>query len=185
MITETSKKVSMKWYIVRSQSNKERSVAQRILNEAENGDFIGRVGRVVVPMEKTFFMKAGKKQKREKVMYPGYIFIETSVIDDLKQYLKGVNGAMGFLTSRGGNVLPLSNSEVNAMLGEWEATKEKEVDNTFCIGEEVKVIDGPFSTFKGSIEFLDESKQKVTVNVLVFGRVTPLELSTLQIEKAV
>jgi transcription termination/antitermination protein NusG len=185
MITETTKteKVAMKWYIVRAQANRERSIAERISNEAEKGDLRGIVGRVIVPMDKTFYMKAGKKMKREKVMYNGYVFVETSSIGELKQWIKGVVGATGFLSNRDGSIPPLSQLEVDKMLGEHEASKEKEIDSAYCIGEEVKVTEGPFSTFKGTITLLDEPKQKVTVNVLVFGRTTPLELNLMQIEK--
>jgi transcriptional antiterminator NusG len=175
------KVATMKWYIVRSQSNRERSIAERITSEATNGDLMGKVGRVLVPTENSFYMKNGKKVKREKVMYPGYIFVETNAIGELKYYLKGLNGASGFLTNRGGDIQALSEAEISKMIGLQEEQETKEVDASFIIGEDVKIIDGPFSSMIGTIQSVDD--QKVKLNVSIFGRVTSLELSTSQIDK--
>jgi transcriptional antiterminator NusG len=171
---------TMKWYIVRAQSNKERNVAERITSQSEKGDLMGKVGRVMVPTENTFYMKNGKKVKREKVLYPGYIFVETNAIGELKFWLKGLNGASGFLTNRSGEILPLSETEVNRMIGQQEEQKV-EVETPFVIGEEVKIIDGPFSSMLGKIEAIND--QKVKINVTIFGRVTPVELNIAQIDK--
>jgi transcriptional antiterminator NusG len=173
----------MKWYIVRSQSNREKSVSERLRKEASGGDLMGKIGKVLVPMEKIFFIKDGKKNMREKVMYPGYIFIETSAIGELKHSIKTINGATGFLTDRAGNIQQLSLKDVNKMIGELEENANKELTNTFCIDEEVKLNDGAFSGFKGIIESIDESKQKVKVAVLIFGRKTLIDLGLSQIEK--
>jgi transcriptional antiterminator NusG len=169
----------MKWYIVRSQSNREKSVSERLIKESEKGDLIGKLGRVIVPMEKSFFLKNGKKVMREKVTFPGYIFVETNSIGELKYSLKGINGATGFLTNRAGDILPLSNSEVDNMLGKHEKSKEVEPENTFVVGEEIKVLDGPFSGFNGVIDEI--VGKKVKVSVLIFGRKTPMDLNILQI----
>ena len=171
---------TMRWYIVRAQSNKERNVAERITSQSEKGDLMGKVGRVLVPTENTFYMKNGKKAKREKVLYPGYIFVETNAIGELKFWLKGLNGASGFLTNRSGEILPLSETEVNRMIGQQEEQKI-EVETPFVIGEEVKIIDGPFSTMLGKID--DINDQKVKLNVSIFGRVTAVELDIIQIDK--
>ena len=93
MMTTEIKKTTMNWYIVRAQSNREKSVSVRIIKDGENGELMGKIGRVVVPTEKSFHLKNGKKVQREKVMYPGYIFVETSSVGELKYYLKAVNGA--------------------------------------------------------------------------------------------
>ena len=87
-ILEKSTKTN--WYVVRTQSNRERSVSEKILKEVEKGELIGKVSQVLVPMDKSFYVKGGKKVKREKVLYPGYIFIETSAIGELKYFLKGI-----------------------------------------------------------------------------------------------
>lgn len=178
---ENQSSTSMKWYIVRAQANRERSVSERITKEAEKGDLMGKVGKVIVPMEKSFFLKNGKKVTREKVMYPGYIFVETNAIGELKYYLKGCNGATGFLTNRSGEIQPLKNEEVERMIGQHEEIVQKQLESPFVISEEVKVIDGPFKGFIGSIK--DIKEQKVKVGVLIFGRETIVELNTMQIDK--
>ena len=125
-IMETT--TSMKWYIVRAQSNRERSVSEKLLKEAEKGDLIGKVGRVVVPMEKSFFLKNGKKVSREKVLYPGYIFVETNAIGELKYFVRGCNGATGFLTNRTGEIIPLQKNEVDRMLMDYRRAR---IDKNF------------------------------------------------------
>jgi transcriptional antiterminator NusG len=173
---------AMKWYIVRAQSNRERSVSERIIKDGERGDLMGKIGRVIVPTEKSFHLKNGKKVQREKVMYPGYIFVETNAVGELKYYLKGVNGATGFLTSRDKSIQSLTQAEVDRMLGVQKEKEENiEKGNLFVPGEEVKVLDGPFSNFVGTVESIKD--QKVKVEVLIFGRKNLIELNSLQIEK--
>ena len=180
METMTEKITNMKWYIVRSQANREKSVSERIIKSAESGDLEGKVGKVLVPIENTFYSKNGKKVKKEKVMFPGYIFVETSAVGELKYFLRAVNGASGFLTNRAGEIESLTEKEINRMLGIQEEL-EKEVETPFVVGEEVKVIDGPFSSMVGTIDSIDGDKVKISV--AIFGRVTPVELNTLQIDK--
>ncbi len=179
----TLEKTKSNWYVVRSATNKERSVADKIQKQAENGDLMGKVSRVIVPTEISFYLKNGKKVKREKVKFPGYIFVETNAVGELKYWLKGTNGAGGFLTNRAGDIIPLSNLEVSRMVGEYEAAKDiPEEDLTKYIkGEEVIILDGPFSTFNGKIESIKGDKVKVEVSV--FGRVSLIELGILQIDK--
>lgn len=173
---------TMKWYIVRAQSNRERSVSEKIIKDGETGDLMGKIGRVIVPTEKSFHIKNGKKVQREKVMYPGYIFVETNAVGELKYYLKGVNGATGFLTSRDKSIQFLTQAEVDRMLGvEKEKEESIELFNQFIPGETVKILDGPFANFIGSVESMKE--QKVKVEVLIFGRSNIIELSSIQVEK--
>jgi transcriptional antiterminator NusG len=176
------KETTMKWYVVRAQSNRERSIAERLTNEGTVGDLMGKLGRVIVPIENSFYLKNGKKVKREKVKFPGYIFIETNAVGELKYFLKGMNGAQGFLTSRAGDILPLTQLEVDRMIGEQQRVQEEvEVEVKFITGEEVQILDGPFSTFTGKIEQVSGDKVKVAVSV--FGRITLIELNVNQIDK--
>jgi len=176
------RETSMKWYVVRSQSNREKSVSEKLIKEGERGDLMGKIGRVIVPVENVYSLKNGKKVKKERVKFPGYIFVETKAIGELKFYLKGLNGAQGFLTSRGGEILPLTQAEVDRMIGEHQAAKEETVQETkYLVGEDIKILDGPFSTFNGKIEQINGDKVKVAVSV--FGRITLLELGILQIDK--
>lgn len=180
-LQEKEMTTNMKWYIVRSQANREKSVSERISKEGEKGDLIGKIGQVIVPMEKSFFLKNGKKVTREKVMYPGYIFVETNAVGELKDYIKGCNGATGFLTNRSGVIQPLRKSEIDRMLGQHEEIVQKQAENPFVFGEEIKVIDGPFGGFIGTIKEIKDGKVKV--GVLIFGRETLIELNTMQIDK--
>ena len=143
---------------------------------------MGKIGRVVVPTEKSFHLKNGKKVQREKVMYPGYIFVETSSVGELKYYLKAVNGATGFLTNRTGDIQSLTQAEVDRMLGIQKQKEEvSEQFDHFISGESVKVLEGPFTGFTGTVESIKD--QKVKVEVMIFGRKNLVELSSLQIEK--
>ncbi|NDF17521.1 MAG: transcription termination/antitermination factor NusG, partial [Verrucomicrobia bacterium] len=128
MNTTTENVSQMKWYIVRAQSNREKSVSERIIKEGEKGDLMGKIGRVVIPTERSFHVKNGKKVQKEKVMFPGYIFVETNAVGELKFYLKEVNGATGFLTNREKQIQSLSESEVNRMLG-IQKEKEESIQN--------------------------------------------------------
>ena len=180
MTTETT--TAFKWYIVRTQSNREKSISAKILKEGDTGDLVGKVGRVLVPTEKSFSLKDGKKIMKEKVTYSGYIFIETNAIAELKYYLKGVNGAQGFLTNRAGDVLPLKNSEIDRMLGlQQKVVEQQESENKYIVGEEIKILDGPFKSFAGTVESL--IGEKVKIGVMIFGRKTIVDLGILQIDK--
>lgn len=174
-------KQATKWYVIRTQANREKSVSERLIKESEKGDLVGKIGQVIVPMEKIFFMKNGKKIIREKVIYPNYIFVETNAIDELKQFIKGIKGVSGFLTNRSGDAQPLTQSEIDTILTQHQIAKEKEISNTFIVGEEVNIIDGPFATFNGVVEEVNDKRVKVSVSI--FGRKTPIELNVLQIEK--
>jgi len=176
------KETTMKWYVVRAQSNRERSIGERLTNEGAVGDLMGKLGRVIVPIENSFYLKNGKKVKREKVKFPGYIFIETNAVGELKYFLKGMNGAQGFLTNRTGDILPLTQLEVDRMIGEQKRVLEEvEVEVKFIAGEEVQILEGPFNTFTGKIEQVNGDKVKVAVSV--FGRITLIELNVNQIDK--
>ena len=176
------KETTMKWYVLRSQSNREKSVSEKLIKEGEVGDLMGKLGRVIVPIENSFYLKNGKKVKREKVKFPGYIFIETNAVGELKFFLKGLNGAQGFLTSRAGDILPLTQLEVDRMIGEHQRVKEAVSEEVrYVIGEDITILDGPFNSFNGKIDQISGDKVKVAVSV--FGRITLLELNIIQIDK--
>jgi transcriptional antiterminator NusG len=170
------------WYIIRTTSNREKSISEKILAESQRGDLINKVSEVLVPSDYSFYMKNGKKVKREKVMFPGYIFIECSAPGELKEYLKSVNGASGLLTNRLGEIQELTEKEVQRMIGVQKDVKEKsESLFHFIKDEEVIIIDGPFSSMKATIE--DVIGEKVKLSVSIFGRKTPMEMNVNQISK--
>jgi transcriptional antiterminator NusG len=177
-ILESKEGQLSKWYIVRTQANREKSVSEKIIKASSNE--LSGVTQVILPIEKTFHMKSGKKIKREKVLYPGYIFVKCSAVGELKFFLKECNGATGFLTNKSGDIQELSEIEVSRMIGIVEDLKN-DTEDPFIVGEEIKITDGPFQTFLGTIEKIEG--QKVKVSVSIFGRKTPLDLDVTQIDK--
>jgi transcriptional antiterminator NusG len=131
-------------------------------------------------------IRNGKKINKEKVYYPGYIMIKADLSGEIPHVIKSVTNVIGFLgETKGGEPIPLRTSEVNRLLGkvdELELSKEH-VAIPFTLGESIKVIDGPFNGFTGTIENVNEEKRKLQVMVKIFGRKTPLELSYMQVEK--
>lgn len=171
----------MKWYIVRTQSNRERFVSEKLIKESsENGQLFGKIGKVIVPVERKVSARNGKKIFREKVMYPGYVFVEVLAIGELTNYLKNCDGASGLLSNKGGELQLISDSEVERIIGITQ-TIDENAELSFAVGQEIVITDGPFSSFNGVIELIND--QRVKVSVMIFGRKTPLELSINQIDK--
>lgn len=169
-----------KWYTVRVQSNREKFVSEKIKAE------YARMGvdlNVLVPMEKQFFLKAGKKAYRDKVTYPGYIFIKSDNQDLLQDTLRLIPGNTGLLKNKSGEPAVLKQIEIDKMLSDDEVNKSATPSNTFLVGETVKILGGPFDSFKGKVEEINKEKSKVKVHVSIFGRITPVDLNLDQIDK--
>jgi transcriptional antiterminator NusG len=181
MNTIMENQTAMKWYIVRSQANRERSVSEKLVKESEKGSLVGKIGQVIVPMEKTVSIKAGKKVIREKIMYPGYIFVEVSAIGELTHFVKACDGAIGLLSSKSGQIQSIPSAEVQRMIGVSKDTTEVAEASYFVVGQEVKITDGPFTTFTGIIEAIND--QRVKISVLIFGRKTLVDLEMNQIDR--
>ena len=179
VLTET-RQIS-NWFILRTQSNKERVIADRLRRQAEIGELIGIISNVVVPMEETFYMKNGKKIKRDKVLFPGYIFVQSNAVGELKQFIKILSGCSGFLTSRSGEIQGMTQNEVNKMIGIQEDIIEKHKDKPYIVGEKVLISDGPFSGMKATIDDIRENKVKLSMSI--FGRITSLDMTIEQIQK--
>src|SRR5690606_30820583 len=144
------------------------------------------VGEVLVPTEKVIQIRNGKKISKERVYFPGYVMIHANLGGEITHVIKSLNGVIGFLgETKGGDPVPLRRSEVNRMLGKVDelSVKADNVAIPFTIGETIKVIDGPFNGFNGTVEKINEEKRKLEVMVKIFGRKTPLELSYMQVEK--
>ena len=175
-----------KWYVVRAVSGQENKVKAYIESEIARLGLQDYVDEVLVPTEKVIQIRNGKKVNKERVYFPGYIMIEANLAGEIPHIIKSIPGVIGFLgETKGGEPVPLRQSEVNRMLGKVDELSVK-VDNVaipYTIGETVKVIDGPFNGFNGTIEKVNEEKRKLEVMVKIFGRKTPLELSFMQVEK--
>jgi len=175
-----------KWYVVRAISGKEKKVKELMEFEISAAKLDHLVSQVLIPTEKVFQIRNGKKISKERSFFPGYILIEALLDGEVEHIIKNINGVIGFLgAERGGKPIPLRNSEVNRILGKVDelAESEEEVAVDFYVGETVKVIDGPFNGFSGVIEEVNAEKKKLKVIVKIFGRKSPLELSFLQVEK--
>jgi len=175
-----------KWYVLRAIGGKEKKVKEYIENEIANGDLKGFVEQVLIPMEKVYQIRNGKKISKERSFFPGYILIEASLVGEVEHTLRNVPNVIGFLgDTKGGDPVPMRPNEVNRILGRVDelAETDEELNIPFVVGETVKVIDGPFNGFNGTIEEINEEKKKLQVMVKIFGRKTPLELSFMQVEK--
>ncbi|MGV6829806.1 MAG: transcription termination/antitermination protein NusG [Flavobacteriales bacterium] len=183
-MTET--KSTKKWYVIRSISGKENKIKEHIESEINRFKLQDYVEQILVPTEKVIQIRNGKKINKERVFIPGYIMIQASLVGEVPHIIKSVNGVIGFLGEvKGGDPVPLRSAEVNRLLGKVDelSVQDESINIPFIIGETIKVIDGPFNGFNGTVEKINEEKRKLEVMVKIFGRKTPLELSYMQVEK--
>lgn len=178
--------VDKKWYVLRAIGGKERKVKEYVENEIERLNLHDFIAQVLIPTEKVYQIRNGKKISKERNYFPGYVMIEAALVGEIPHILKSIPNVIGFLGDRDNSAVPLRMSEVNRILGkvdELSDSENSEMDIPYFVGETVKVIDGPFNGFNGVIEEVNEEKRKLKVMVKIFGRKTPLELSFLQVEK--
>lgn len=176
--------IHKKFYVLRAISGKENKVREYLEAELKNTDLGEYVSQVLIPTEKTFTVRNGKKVMKERAYLPGYVLVEAALVGEVAHRLRNIPNVIGFL---GGseNPVPLRPSEVNRILGTVDEFQEQqeEMDIQFYVGENVKVTFGPFSGFSGLIEEVNTEKKKLKVMVKIFGRKTPLELGYMQVEK--
>ena len=178
--------IEKKWYVIRAVSGQEAKIKDYIDSEINRMGYGEAVEELLVPTEKVIQIRNGKKINKERTYFPGYIMIKANLAGEVPHIIKSVTNVIGFLgETKGGEPVPLRQSEVNRMLGKVDelALSAEHVAIPFTVGESVKVIDGPFNGFTGSIENVNEEKRKLEVMVKIFGRKTPLELSYMQVEK--
>jgi len=175
-----------KWYVLRAIGGKEKKVKEYIDNEIKRLNLADLIAQVLIPTEKVYQIRNGKKVSKERIFYPGYVLIEAVLVGEIQHILKDIPNVIGFLGDpKTGEPIPLRQSEANRILGRVDelADSDEEINVPFFVGETVKVIDGPFNSFSGIIEEVNEEKKKLKVMVKIFGRKTPLELSFMQVEK--
>lgn len=168
------------WYTVKVQSNRERSVSDKLKMEMVR-DFNEEVN-VLIPMKTISTLKSGKIKQKEQIMYPGYIFVETASVDKVLHFVKVINGMSGVLKDPQGNPIIMRKSEIDKMTGVMEEVN-KNNESLYIVGEEVNVKNGPFSGFKGKIQTIDIEKDKIRLEVFIFGRSTILDLTLNDISK--
>ncbi|MEZ4739422.1 MAG: transcription termination/antitermination protein NusG [Flavobacteriales bacterium] len=177
---------SKKWYVIRAISGKEKKVKEMIDLEVSRSNMGTYIAQVLIPTEKFYQIRDGKKVSKERNFFPGYVLLEADLTGEIAHTLKQLPNVIGFLgAEKGGDPVPLRQTEVNRILGTVDELAETEETNynPYHVGENVKVIDGPFNGFNGVIEEINEEKKKLKVMVKIFGRKTPLELSFMQVEK--
>ena len=175
-----------KWYVVRAVSGQENKIRDYMDSEINRLGFKDFVEDILVPTQKVVQIRKGKKINKEKVYFPGYIMIKANLTGEIPHIIKALPNVIGFLgETKGGDPIPLRTAEVNRMLGKVDelSTESESISIPFEIGENIKVIDGPFNGFNGAIEKINQEKRKLEVMVKIFGRKTPLELSYMQVEK--
>ena len=173
-----------KWYVVRAISGKEKKVKAMIESELQHEGLTKYVPEILIPTQKVYEIKNGKKTSKEVSFYPGYILINAQLVGEVVPTIRAINGVVGFL-GQDGEPVPMRQSEVNRIIGQVDESNEQGESHIepYVIGEFMKVIDGPFSGFSGVIEEVNEEKKKLKVMVKIFGRKTPLELNYIQVEK--
>ncbi|MBQ0159157.1 MAG: transcription termination/antitermination protein NusG [Bacteroidales bacterium] len=177
---------SKKWYVVRAISGKEKKAKEYIESEVAKRGWNELVPQVLIPTEKVFSVRNGKKVVKDRNFFPGYVLIEADLREEIIPVLQNVPNVLDFLReSGGGKPIPMREAEINRILGKMDDQLDA-VDSSsddFLVGETVKVIDGAFSSFSGVVEEVNDEKKKLKVTVKIFGRKTPLELGFNQVEK--
>ena len=179
-----------KWYVVRAVSGQEKKVKNYLENEISRRKMEEAIPQVLIPSEKVYEMRNGKKRVRERNFFPGYILVSADLtMGESQHVITDIPGVIGFLGAGGMGAskdpVPLRQNEVNRILGKVDEIEEYEekLDTPFIVGESVKVMDGPFSGFTGTVEEVFEDRKKLNVTVKIFGRNTPVELNYIQVEK--
>lgn len=175
-----------KWYVLRVISGKEKKVKEYLDKEVQINGWTKAIFQVLCPVEKVFKVQSGKKVLREKILFPGYLMLEAAdgkLTDEMIQTIKNVTNVIHFLGKD--NPTALRKSEVNKMFGKMDEVSEQGIGyaDPYIVGETVRITDGPFNDFNGTVEEVNEEKKKLKVVVKIFGRATPVELNYMQVEK--
>jgi len=174
----------LRWYVVHAYSGMEKAVERNILERINRAGMQDKFGRILVPMEEVVEVKNGQKRTTERKFFPGYVLVEMVMDDDSWHLVKHTNKVTGFVGGAKNRPSPISQAEVEKIVNQMQEGTEKPRHKVeFEVGEYVRVKDGPFTDFNGSVEDVNYDKSKVRVSVTIFGRATPVELEFSQIEK--
>lgn len=171
----------MKWYVVHTYASQEFKIKEAITRRIQGNDLEDKIGQILIPTQKTFHIRDGKKVEREKKLFNSYVILEADLTPEIYTLIVGLPGVTHFLGS-GKKPQPLTEHEVNKLLGIADRDKDAKQEYAFISGDMVKITSGPFSDFDGVIEKISDDKQKMTIKVTVFGRVTPVEVKADQVE---
>tara|TARA_B100000287_G_scaffold171910_1_gene162118 strand:+ start:194 stop:718 length:525 start_codon:yes stop_codon:yes gene_type:complete len=174
----------MNWYIVQAYSGFENKVADTIKDIMSKNSLENNLGEILVPTQKVIEVKKGKRTQKQKKYFPGYVLVKLDLDKNIYHKIKNIQKVSGFLGPEGKPV-PVSEKEIKKIMGQIDETEENpSAGITFEVGEKVKVCDGPFASFTGLIEEIDEEKLRLKVSVSIFGRPTPVDLEFNQVEKS-
>ena len=182
-MSETATKSDAKWYIVHTYSNFEKKVSEEIKRQAHLQGLEDLIEEVLVPTEEVIEVRRGQKFNSERKFLPGYVLLRAKLTDEAYHLVKNVAKVTGFL-GQNNKPMPLRQAEVDRILSQvHEGVEHPKPSITFEIGEQVRVSDGPFTSFSGTVEEVDEDRSRLKVAVSIFGRATPVELEFTQVEK--
>lgn len=174
----------LRWYVVHAYSGMEKAVERNIQERITRAGMQDKFGRILVPMEEVVEVKNGQKRTTERKFFPGYVLVEMIMEDDTWHLIKHTNKVTGFVGGAKNRPSPISEAEVAKIVNQMQEGTEKPRHKVeFEVGEYVRVKEGPFTDFNGSVEDVNYDKSKVRVSVTIFGRATPVELEFSQIEK--
>ena len=172
------------WYIIQSHSSFENKVAQEIKEEAQKANLSDKIEDIIVPTHDITEVKRGKRVQRKKKYFPGYVLLKSEMDNTIYHLIKNLKKVSGFLGSKG-TPIPVSEKEIEKILGQIkDGVVQPKSGIEYNVGEKVQVIDGPFASFSGLVEDIDEDKLRLKVSVSIFGRPTPVDLEYSQVEKA-
>ncbi len=180
----------LKWYVLRVVSGQEKKVKAYLETEIEREKLEEYIPQVLIPSEKVYEMRNGKKRVRERNFFPGYVLVSADLSHgEAFHIVTSIPGVIGFLGDAGSGSakkpVPLRQSEINRILGKVDEAEDtgEQLETPYIVGESIKVMDGPFSGFTGVVEEVFEERKKLNVTVKIFGRNTPVELNYMQVEK--
>lgn len=174
----------LRWYIVHAYSGMEKAVERNIAERVVRSDMGAKFGRILVPTEEVVEVKNGQKRTTERRLFPGYVFVEMVMDDDTWHLVKHTSKVTGFVGGAKNRPAPISEAEVQKIVSQMQEGTEKPRHKVeFLVGELVRVKEGPFTDFNGSVEEVNYEKNKLRVSVMIFGRSTPVELEFSQVEK--
>lgn len=176
--------MAMHWYVVHAFSGFEKQVARSLAEHIKNAGMEAQFGEIMIPTEEVVEMRGGQKRATQRKFFPGYVLVKMEMNDDTWHLVKALPKVTGFIGGSGNKPTPISDDEANDILKQVQERAEKPRPKfTFEAGEQVRVIDGPFADFNGTVEDVNVEKSKLRVSVSIFGRMTPVELEFSQVEK--